>query len=106
MPDTTQWVESGGYLRPVPANLGIDLENHPGLSGLDERERLLVRTAVNNERLFREWVLADILDRRTLCAAHGQRIHRLERLRRLIVLGLTAVGATGAAVGAWMGWGK
>lgn len=106
MPESIPWEERGGCLRPKPADLGINLDNHPGLAGLDERERLLVRTAVANESLFRQYVLCDILDRKTLCAAHGRRIDRLERVRRLIVLGLTAVGATGAAVGAWLGLGK
>lgn len=106
MPESIPWEERGGCLRPKPADIGIDLDNHPGLAALDERERLLVRTAAKDPQLFREYMLCDILDRRTLCAAHGQRIHRLERLRRLIVLGLTAVGATGAAVGGWLGWGK
>lgn len=86
--------------------MGIDLDNHPGLARLDERERLLVRTAVRNDSLFREYVLADILDRKLLCTSHHERIRRLERIRRVIVLGLSSIGAVGAAVAAWFGLGK
>ena len=81
-------------------DLGIDLDNHPGLARLDERERLLVRTAVCDDRLFREWVLADILDRRSMCSSHHERIRKLERIRRLLVIGLSTIGA----VAAWLGF--
>ena len=80
-------------------DLGIDLDNHPGLARLDERERLLVRTAVRDDQLFREWVLADILDRRIMCTSHHDRIRKLERIRRLLVIGLSTIGA----VAAWLG---
>ena len=84
-------------------DLGIDLDNHPGLARLDERERLLVRTAVRDDRLFREWVLADILDRRSMCSSHHDRIRKLERIRRLVLAGISAVVAVGGAVAAWLG---
>jgi len=73
--------------------------------GLDPDETSFVLRACEDEKLFKQYVIADIFKRNRRCASHAKDIRQLKLWRAV----QASVGGMVLAIGAWLAsqlWGK